>query len=36
MYLAQSLRISYSDFHSMPTYVRKYIINKLIDNNTPD
>jgi len=36
MYLAQSIHVSYSDFYSMPTYSRKYILNRLIDNNTPD
>lgn len=27
--------MSYSDFLSIPTYMRKYLINKLVEDNTP-
>jgi hypothetical protein len=27
--------ISWADFHTMPTYVRKYLVNKIIEHNTP-
>jgi hypothetical protein len=32
--LAKHLRISYTEFNTIPTYVRKYLINKIIEVNT--
>jgi hypothetical protein len=33
--MAKFLRTSYSDFMVMPTYVRKYLVNKIVELNTP-
>jgi hypothetical protein len=33
--MAKFLRTSWSDFLIMPTYSRKYLINKIIEYNTP-
>jgi hypothetical protein len=33
--LGKFIGTSYSDYLTMPTYVRKYLINKLIEVNTP-
>jgi hypothetical protein len=33
--MARFLRTSYTEFLSMPTYVRKYTIGKIIETNTP-
>jgi hypothetical protein len=33
--LGKFIGTSYSDYLVMPTYVRKYLINKLIEVNTP-
>ena len=34
--LSRFIRTSYSDFLTMPIYVRKYLVNRIIDDNTPD
>jgi hypothetical protein len=34
--LAKILRMSYSDFMVIPTYKRKYLINRIIKDNTPE
>ncbi len=28
--------ISYGDFNTIPTYMRKYLINKIITDNSPN
>ena len=33
--LAKYLNLSYGDFSTIPTYVRKYLIDKIIEVNTP-
>jgi hypothetical protein len=33
--LAKFLRTGWGDFLSMPTYARKYLINLIIEQNTP-
>jgi hypothetical protein len=33
-YLAKYLRMQYSEFLHIPTYVRKYLINKLVEDLT--
>jgi hypothetical protein len=33
--MAKFIRTSYSDFNEMPTYVRKFLINRIIEDNTP-
>jgi hypothetical protein len=33
--MARFLRTSYSEFLNIPTYVRKYLINKIVETNTP-
>jgi hypothetical protein len=33
MFLAKILRLSYSEFLKMPTYIRRYLVNKIIDDN---
>jgi hypothetical protein len=33
--LSKNLSTSYSDFMSMPTYFRKYLVDKVIEMNTP-
>ena len=33
--MANFLRTSYSDFMTIPTFQRKYLINKIIEYNTP-
>ena len=35
-YLAKYLRMQYSEFQSIPTYVRKYLLQKLIDDLKPN
>jgi sulfur relay (sulfurtransferase) DsrC/TusE family protein len=34
--LAKYLRTSYTEFNTIPTYVRKYLINKIVENNTKE
>jgi sulfur relay (sulfurtransferase) DsrC/TusE family protein len=34
-FLAKFIRMQYSEFMVLPTYVRKYIINRIIEDNTP-
>jgi hypothetical protein len=36
IFLARTLRMSYSDFRILPTYERKYIIDKVIEQNKKD
>ena len=33
--MAKFLRTSYSDFYRMPTFERKFLINKIVEHNTP-
>jgi hypothetical protein len=33
--MAKFIRTSYSDFNEMPTYVRKFLINRILEDNTP-
>jgi hypothetical protein len=33
--LARFLRMSYPDYLNIPTYIRKYLIDKIIEDNTP-
>jgi hypothetical protein len=33
--MAKFIRTSYTDFNEMPTYVRKFLINRIIEDNTP-
>jgi hypothetical protein len=33
--LARFLRMSYTDYLNIPTYIRKYLIDKIIEDNTP-
>jgi hypothetical protein len=33
--MAKQLRMSYLEFMNIPTYVRKYLINKIVETNTP-
>jgi len=33
--MARFLRTSYTDFNNMPSYMRRYLIDKIIDANTP-
>ena len=33
--LGRFLRTQYQDFLTMPTYVRKYLVEKIIEYNTP-
>ena len=33
--MSGKLGTSYDDFYKMPTYVRKYLINRIIENSTP-
>jgi len=33
--MSKFIKISYTDFYIMPTYVRKYLIDKIIEDNTP-
>jgi hypothetical protein len=35
-YLAKLLHISYSDFEKMPIFVRKYLLDKWIEENNKD
>jgi hypothetical protein len=34
-YLAKYLRTSYNEFLKLPTYIRKYLLDKIIEENTP-
>ena len=34
-FLARFIRLSYTEFHIMPTYMRKYLIDRIIEDNTP-
>jgi hypothetical protein len=34
--LAKMLRTSYSDFLKMPTYVRRYLVDKIIEEHKKD
>lgn len=34
--LSKVLRTGYQDFSLMPTYVRKYLVNKIIEISTPE
>ncbi len=34
-YLAKLLNITYSDFLSMPVFMRKYLLNKWMEENAP-
>ena len=34
-YLAKFLRISYNDFLKLPTYIRKYLLDKIVEEHTP-
>lgn len=34
-FLSKFLRTSYTDFNLMPVYMRKYLINKVVEQNTP-
>jgi hypothetical protein len=33
--MARFIRTSYPEFLTMPTYVRKYLIQKIVETNTP-
>jgi hypothetical protein len=33
--MAKILRFSYTEFLNIPTYARKFLINKIIEENTP-
>ena len=34
--LSEVLGTGYADYLNMPTYVRKYLVNKIIEVNTPE
>jgi hypothetical protein len=34
--MSKFIRTSYRDFNEMPTYVRKFLINRIIEDNTPE
>jgi hypothetical protein len=33
--LSKFLHMSYKDFNEIPTYMRKYLVDKIIEENTP-
>jgi hypothetical protein len=35
-YLSSLLKISYSDFEKMPVFMRKYLLEKWVENNKED
>jgi len=35
-YLSKLLNVSYSDFERMPIFIRKYLLNKWIEDNQKD
>jgi hypothetical protein len=35
-FLAKMINLSYSDFLKMPTYMRKYLVDSTIEDNTPN
>jgi hypothetical protein len=34
-FLAKFIRINYSDFYRMPTFERKHLIKRIVEDNTP-
>lgn len=33
--LSKFLHMSYNDFNTIPTYIRKYLVDKVIEDNSP-